>query len=225
MALRCNGNQFASSGMQYAGATAVLSAYPPVLQGNFSQTGRIRNLTAGEGITSDKVGIPSGYRHPGAWMMPQKAGSLSSHNNAQGSSTASATPVSLRGQIDGTCTVSGIVAANLLMAGTADGTSTATLVKAANGFLIGQSSGVATAAITSHAYGTLAGSITPFTELSPESLSDAVWNAILANYPDAGTAGKTLTLAGAGGVDYDAIVAAINSDSGTLTVPKFLGLK
>jgi hypothetical protein len=217
MALLCNGFQFASSGVQYVGATALLSAYPYVQQGNFSQTGRIRNLTAGEGITSDKVGIPSGARHPIAWMMPQKAGSLSSHNNAQGSSTASATPVSLRGQIDGTCTVSGIVAANLLMAGTADGTSTATLVKAANGFLIGQSSGVATAAITSHAYGTLVGSISPFTTLSPENLAASVWTSVLAEYADTGNAAQGVLDAGAAGNPW--------SDSRALTVAKFLGLK
>jgi hypothetical protein len=165
MALRCNGNQFASSGVQHFGATVLLSAYPHTLMGNFYQTGRIRNLTAGEGITSDKVGIPSGYRHPGAWMMPQKAGSLSSHNNTQGSSTASATPVSLRGQIDGTCTVSGIVAANLLMAGTADGTCTVSLVKGANGWLIGTSDGIGSASLLSHAYGTLTGSISPFSDI------------------------------------------------------------
>jgi hypothetical protein len=83
MALRCNGNQFASSGVYHAGATVVLSAYPPVLQGNFSQTGRIRNLTAGQGITSDYVGIPMGYVAKG-WMMPQKAGFLSSRSAALG---------------------------------------------------------------------------------------------------------------------------------------------
>lgn len=77
MALSCNGYQFASSGMQYFGAVASLSAYPSALQGNFSQTGRIRNLTAGEGITDDKVGLPMGYVDKG-WMMPQKAGMISS---------------------------------------------------------------------------------------------------------------------------------------------------
>ena len=176
MALRCNGNQFASSGVQFAGAAVVLSAIPSVLQGNFMQTGRIRNLTAGEGITDDTVGLPSGYRHPGAWMMPQKAGRLTSHNNTQGTSTASAIPISLQGLIAGTCTVSATVAAILLMAGQADGTSTASLVRGAKGWLIGESGGVCTVSLVSHAYGELVGSITPFTTLSPENLANAVWS-------------------------------------------------
>ncbi len=87
MGLRCNGNQFASCGMYYAGATVVLSAYPPALQKNFSQTGRIRNITAGQGITSDYVGIPMGYVDKG-WMMPQKAGMISSRAAVFGESGA-----------------------------------------------------------------------------------------------------------------------------------------
>lgn len=53
--------------------------------------GRNRNITAGEGIGDDKVGVPMGYRHGGAWIMPQKAGQISSHNNALGAATCSAT--------------------------------------------------------------------------------------------------------------------------------------
>jgi len=108
---------------------------------------------------------------------------MSSHNEIQGTSTASAIPISLQGLIDGTCTVSGTVAAILLMAGTSDGTSTAELVKGAKGWLIGESDGVCTVSLASHAYGELVGSITPFTELSPENLASAVWSqAIEAGY-------------------------------------------
>lgn len=77
MALRSNGNTFSSTGVQHFGVTAALSAYPHVLNQNFAQTNRIRNLTAGEGITDDKVGLPMGYVDKG-WMMPQKAGMISS---------------------------------------------------------------------------------------------------------------------------------------------------
>jgi hypothetical protein len=55
----------------------------------------------------------------------------------------------------------------------------------------------------------LAGDITPFTELSPENLATAVWNALLSEYQDAGTAGKALSLASSGGIDYAALAAAI----------------
>lgn len=183
MALICNGNQFRCSGIQSYGATAVLSAYPSAHHGNFHMTGKMRNISAGEGITNDLTGIPSGYRHPAAWMMPQKAGRISSHNNTQGTSTASAIPISLQGLINGTCTVSATVAAVLLMAGQSDGSSTASLTKGAKGWLIGESDGVTTVSLASHAYGELVGSITPFTELSPENLASAVWSqAIEAGY-------------------------------------------
>ena len=77
MALRSNGNTFSSTGVQHFGVTAALSAHPHVLNQNFAQTNRIRNLTAGQGITDDKVGLPMGYVDKG-WMMPQKAGMISS---------------------------------------------------------------------------------------------------------------------------------------------------
>jgi len=183
MALICNGNQFACSGIQSYGAVAVLSAYPSAHHGNFHITGKMRNISAGEGITNDMTGIPSGYLHPAAWMMPQKAGRVSSHNNAQGNSTATAIPISLQGLINGTCTVSATVAAVLLMAGQSDGTSTADLTKGALGWLIGESDGVTTVSLASHALGELVGEITPFTTLSPENLANAVWTqAIEAGY-------------------------------------------
>jgi hypothetical protein len=46
--------------------------------GNMHLTGAQRNLTAGEGITNDKVGVPLGNLAPSAWILPQKPGMLSS---------------------------------------------------------------------------------------------------------------------------------------------------
>jgi hypothetical protein len=43
-------------------------------------------------------------------------------------------------------------------------------------------------------------------DLTPEGVRDAVWTAVLANYPDAGTAGLALTNAGAGGNPWSAII-------------------
>ena len=40
----------------------------------------MRNITAGEGITDDKVGVPLGYGMKG-WIMPQKAGMISARVN------------------------------------------------------------------------------------------------------------------------------------------------
>jgi hypothetical protein len=58
------------------GATISNNAYPQGTLGNYNLTGAKRNITAGEGITDDKVGIPMGYVMKG-WQMPQKPGQLS----------------------------------------------------------------------------------------------------------------------------------------------------
>jgi len=47
----------------------------------------------------------------------------------------------------------------------------------------------------------LAGNITPYTELSPENLAAAVWNALASAYETAGTMGALLNTAGSGGLD------------------------
>ena len=42
-------------------------------------TARSKNISASEAITDDKFSVPSGNRHPVAWIMPRKAGGLSSN--------------------------------------------------------------------------------------------------------------------------------------------------
>ena len=53
------------------------------------------------------------------------------------------------------------------------------------------------------------GEWTPFTELSPEGLANAVWSSLAAQYNDAGTMGNKLNTASSGGVDYNALAAAV----------------
>lgn len=55
----------------------------------------------------------------------------------------------------------------------------------------------------------MAASIVSYGELTPEGLRDAVWNAVLANYPTTGSAGKALSTASSGGVDLDALAQAV----------------
>lgn len=52
----------------------------------------------------------------------------------------------------------------------------------------------------------MAANIVSYTEFTAEGVRDAVWNAILANYPTAGSAGNTLANAGAGGNPWSAII-------------------
>ena len=56
------------------------NSFPQGTLGNYNRTGMKRNITAGEGITDDKVGLPMGYVMKG-WQMPQKAGMISARVN------------------------------------------------------------------------------------------------------------------------------------------------
>jgi len=81
---------------QTSGATVSNNAYPSARQGNFARTGAMRNITAGQGITSGLVSLPSGNRHPSAWMMPQKPGALASRNSITGSGSAAAAALAVK---------------------------------------------------------------------------------------------------------------------------------
>jgi hypothetical protein len=70
------------------------------------------------------------------------------------------------------------------------------------------------------------------TELSPEGLAAAVWNAVLTEYQNAGSTGEALGNASSAGNPWDAALVD-NNDSGTfgervqklLKTSTFLGLK
>lgn len=79
------------------GATASNGSYPQALVGNYHLTGMQRNLTAGEGIVSDKVGIPMGHLAPSSWVMPQKSGAMTSFTSTKGAGTGTGTLAAGRG--------------------------------------------------------------------------------------------------------------------------------
>jgi hypothetical protein len=85
MGLLANNYRDSLGAFQIFGATVSNNAYPSVRLQNYHRTAARRNLTAGEGIASDLVSIPSGNRHPSAWVMPQKAGALAARNTINGS--------------------------------------------------------------------------------------------------------------------------------------------
>ena len=82
MGLHQNGFRDNVGVFRFAGAGLSNGAYPSAIDINTHLTGAQRNLTAGEGISDDKVGIPLGYLAGGSWMLPQKAGNLSSRYEA-----------------------------------------------------------------------------------------------------------------------------------------------
>jgi hypothetical protein len=72
------------SGVRVFGATVLNSAYPQQTVANYHPTGAARNITWGEAIPDETVGVPYGVRHPTAWVMPQKPGALASRNEIVG---------------------------------------------------------------------------------------------------------------------------------------------
>lgn len=187
---------------------------------------------ASSGLFGEYAGRPIGALHPSSWMLPQKPGALSSHNEAQGSSTttlslasgrniaasadgASTTQatlqlvVSLAGTSAGSAAVSGNVAASLTAAGSTAAVSTAAATISALAWAYGTTEGGCAASLTPYATGRLYGSISPFTELSPENLAASVWESLAASFNDAGTMGNKLNTASSGGVDLGALADAV----------------
>lgn len=192
------------------------------------------NGVAGEGITDDKASVPSGHRPPSAWTLARKPGGLSAFvgldvdvsvadatiaagRNLDGSTTIAFTVpdaalqlvVSAAGEATITFTASGTLAGALSATGS---TTVAFTVSTATLGAIVDAVGAATAtwstSATPSAIGHLAGDITPYTELSPQSLASAVWSALSADNNTAATMGRLLNSAG-GVSDPDAIAAAV----------------
>ena len=194
MALLQNGYRDATSGARYFGATFSNSANPYVIHANNSKTSLAHNLQSGEGITPGKVGVPDGYRERVAWLLPQKAGALTSYLESQGTATAAATitdgrpltgtaagtstaaatgglVVSGTATSAGTSTATASINAALLGTGTSDGIATATATPTAKGWMTGTSAGIASTTATLKGIGRLSGSIAPATELDAATFS------------------------------------------------------
>ena len=186
--------------------------------------GRTERLNRFAGGVSPIFGaVPTGYGAPLALLMPRKPGGLSSF--AQASALLELGPLSLaEGRSLGTGTaaislVSGTVDLQLVVSaeGSADfaisGTAlisgaqfaegnaaiSITLSDALLGALadaVAEGSISLSSAGTIRATGALAGDITPFTELSPQSLASAVWGSLASANNTAGSMGEKLNDAG-----------------------------
>ena len=134
-----------------------------------------------------------------------------------GTSSATATALGIaviEGAISATAATSATGATNALISGSTQGTSTATATLAARTtafleastagnaevsgaigalyFLTAASAGGSAASATITAKALLSGSVTPFTELSPQNLAREVWAATLEDNAGAGTMGESL---------------------------------
>ena len=232
MALICNGYRFGHMPHRCIGSATTI--YNGMAFRNACLSGRIRNITAGQGITDDKVGVPMGYRHNGAWIMPQKPGNLSSHNNANGAATCTATAFwTMQGVSVGssTCGATGYVVAQ--GTGTAAGVGSATANISGYAWCIGTVEGSSSASLTSYATGVLAGHIyCNESEATVVQIVDGVLDAMLEDHDLPGSVGEGIGAAGTAGdpwigalEDYDDPTQFGGYMRKILTTAKFIALK
>ena len=207
--------------------------------GNFHKSGPFSNRSW---FFNKYASHPIGYAVPAAFKLAQKSGGIGSTNSSTGTITPSASMAAGR-NLSGSSTmtitltnaqldqiVSLVLSGSLSMSVTsailagaanldADGTMTITASSAICGAIV---SSIASSSMSISGTGTSfltalanmeaeAGGPTP---LSPEGLAAAVWDAVLADYQNAGSAGEALSDAGGAGNPWSALLAS-NADPGT----------
>jgi len=224
MGLLTNGYRDVFGVFRIYGGTFHNNTFPQGVLSNYNLTGMKRNTTAGEGITDDTVGLPSGYVDKG-WMMPQKSGRISSRAlgltvNATatgaeglggvGTSTISINASGLGGLIAGgvgtatlSITASGSIVATLGAVGESSFVIGAVADIGALGGMVGTAPIHIDADMISYAIGHMVGT-TEESGLTVNGIVNGVWNAIAANYNEPGTTGNKLNSASAAGDPWTA---------------------
>jgi hypothetical protein len=191
MALHQNGFRDGMRTVRFTGAAVSNNAYPYSLHANWGKFNR--NAFTAEGWAS-KSGFPSGHLHPSSWVLPQKPGGLSAHNNAvgvavftasiaagrnvAGAFTGAATftgtgqlVVSGVGSFAGVAAFSGNVTAALNATGTFAGAASFSGTVLAKGNINGAFAGVASFVAIRYATGSMSGSFAPAVTLEAQGFS------------------------------------------------------
>lgn len=174
--------------------------------------------------------IPNGYSPPYTWNMSQKTGDIGSYTLIYGTSSSYSSiagGMNLEAGITGSGHISTSMLALVLSAtcliqsfGTfssnINGKLEASSSLAGSGDLVGsiRALGNAISLINSSgslnsdifASGNISADLTPFTELSPESLSRSVWNALASDLNSPDTMGNKLNSAGAAGDPWSVVL-------------------
>lgn len=231
------GNGFARIGVstKLFGGTAISGANPSVLEGRWLLAASRRNIFSGEGGLSSVASVPNGARHPMVWVMPRKAGGLTTGGSMGGSGGVSAGTMQSGYNIDADISGSGgitnaplglivSIAAVLIGSGGISSASTQALASmvatlTGSGNIAATAKGLADLGATLTGAGSvvanntalmnIAATIRGYGDLTPEGIRDSVWNAVLAQYQTAGSAGNALSTASSGGVDLNALAAAV----------------
>lgn len=170
---------------------------------NFNTPGQERNVYAGEGGFANFNAIPNGYVPPYSWVIAVKPGGMASYKQISGSGTTtnvnlaggigiastinglgsiSSSPISGPGNVSATgITGSGSFQTNPIMSGallaSANPSGSGSITNAADGARVGMLatlSGSGSISADSKGAGQMSADITPFTPLSPQSLSETL---------------------------------------------------
>ena len=191
MALIQNGYRDGSRSVRYVGASVSNNAYPYAGHANWGKFNR--NAFTAEGWSA-KSGFPSGHLHPSSWVMPQKPGGLSAHNNAVGVAVFTGSIAAGRniagtfdglaaftgtgqlvvsgvGSFAGVAAFSGNVTAALNATGSFAGEAAFSGTVLAKGNILGTFAGVAEFVAIRYATGSMSGSFAPAITLEAQGFS------------------------------------------------------
>lgn len=199
----------------------------------WDQTER-RNKFIGEAGWNPTCGQPNGHLAPSSWNLPQKAGGMSAYTsvsgsggvvadgqlglnvaaNLSGSGGIASAVASLIVSMIATLTGSGTISAADLKAYlsmTATLTGSGSIVAALGGLanMLTTLTGAGSINATATGAGAMSATLRGYGDLTPEGIRDAVWQATLASYSTPGSAGLALSTASSGGVDLNALAAAV----------------
>lgn len=230
MALRGNNARFnVSPHRKMSGVATIAGAGLYIVPGNWNQAGKMRNFAGLQPLASN----PAGHLSPSAWMLPQTGGAMASYAEAGltiSASGAGAMGINIEGAasfsisfadaageliVSGAGTASFSISASGSAVATLNGSGSASMAFGASGSIgalawgYGDASMTFSGSLTPYAVGNMQGTTDVSTEITNDSVANAVWSAIASTFNVSGTMGAKLNAASAGGVDYAALAAAI----------------
>ena len=230
-----------SCGRFFSGATESQT------RSNFNSSGSSRGLFVGWANVPRYAGIPNGYEPPGSWIIPYEGGSLASCNNVTGSGSLTISSLSqgkncsatltgigaisnaslsmliqMAATLLGSCSVTANLKAVTNMTATLAGTSSITASLGVIAFCVSTINGSGSVSGTFTGIANMEADITPFTELSPQNLASAVWEALAADFNNSGTMGEKMNSAASAGDPWS---TALPGAYGAGTAGELLGSK
>lgn len=177
------------------------------------------------GAAPKQAGMPSGYGHPGAWVLPQRAGGMASRGIVAGAGAVIAAPlvsstplaaalagtgtvadaacavvIALAAVLQGSGTLTAPLSGGVQLAATLAGQGSLTAALSVLAGLVATLPGTGSVTANLKGYAGLEADLLPYTDLSPQALASAVWNTLASAASTAGTMGELLNAAGSGGL-------------------------